>query len=330
MNKLIPLIFVGALATACSDNGHWTLTGSVPSGTAMVVVEEPTVVGGWHAIDSVKPDKAGNFTLKTSPAKGSIYRVAADSLTAYVPADSTETITIHISESGITTLSGSSEATLFAKVDSIISNTPAPEVTHQLMKALDGNFASLAAYYATRRTSGPTLHRTVTNRHLEELPDNPRTSVLAMEFERNRAKNTSSEAQQVIISAPETSYFDIELMDRTGSMRKLSATVDSAKIAVLAFVDFSADNAQAVNMQLGEAHNRGAAIYEVGFAENQHLWENATKALPWVTVYQSETSPRNHLQQYVVSSLPTVFLFKNGEITERVTDLTKLKDIVSK
>lgn len=327
--SVIPLaaIMVGSIMMSCSRQESWTLKGSVLPGSEMVFIEEPTTAGGWYVADSVKPDAAGTFMFTRPRAKGSIYRISAGDFSVYVPADSTETIELAIGQDGSTKLSGSPEAELFSTVDSLIAHSPAATLTRSLLRVLDGNYSSLAAYYATRRVRNRLLLRTVTNRHVEELPDNPRTAVLAAEYERMRHRAPGKqEAQQVVITAPETSYFEIELMDRNGNMQKLSSVVDSADIALLAFVDFTASNAPAVNLALGEAHNRGIAVYQVGFAENQHLWANATESLPWTAVYQSESAPRIHLQQYVVSSLPTFFLFRNGEIAERISDPTKIKE----
>ncbi len=331
MKKFSAILLVGSMVgstmMSCSRQENWTLKGSTLSEGEMVYIEEPTTAGGWYVADSIKPDATGAFVFTRPRAKGSIYRVSAGNLSIYVPADSTETIELTIGQNGAVKLSGSPEAELFSAIDSIIAHTPATTLTRSLLKLLDGNYSSLAAYYATRRVRNRLLLRTVTNRHVEELPDNPRTAILAAEYDRTRNHAPGKqEAQQVVITAPETSYFEIELMDRNGDMQKLSSVVDSADVALLAFVDFTASNAPAVNMELGEAHSRGLAIYQVGFAENQHLWANATESLPWTTVYQSESASRTHLQQYVVSSLPTFFLFRNGEIIERISDPTKIKD----
>jgi len=320
-------IMVGSTMMSCSDQESWTLKGSAFPESEMVYIEEPTTAGGWYVADSVKPDADGTFMFTRPRAKGSIYRVSAGDLSVYVPADSTETIELTIGQNGVAKMSGSPEAELFSAVDSLIAHSPATTLTRSLLKLLDGNYSSLAAYYATRRVRNRLLLRTVTNRHVEELPDNPRTAILAAEYERTRNHAPGKqEAQQVVITAPETAYFEIELMDRNGDMQKLSSVVDSANVALLAFVDFTASNAPAVNLALGEAHSRGVAIYQVGFAENQHLWANATESLPWTAVYQSESATRTHLQQYVVSSLPTFFLFRNGEIIERISDPTKIKE----
>lgn len=325
-----PALAAGALLlAACSaDREQWTLTGTVPAGTAMVVLDEPTTAGGWYAADSVAPDPSGKFTINRHRARGTIFRLHVGERELFVPADSTETITLTLGDDGRARLDGSPEARLFTAVDSVLAVTPDSLVVNALLRALDGNFASQAAYYATRRVTNWRLLRTVANRHMEELPDNPRTAVLAAHFDIMRAENGNANpnVQQVVIEAPVTSYFEIELMDRNGKMRKLSSVADSASVAVLAFVDFTASDAPAVNLALGEAASAGAAIYQVGFAENQHLWALASEALPWTNVYQSESASRTHLQQYMVSQLPMFFLFRNGEIVERVTDPAKLKD----
>lgn len=325
----ITALAAAALTLAsCAGGDNWKLRGSVPAGTAMVVLDEPTVAGGWYAADSVVPDSDGSFSIERPRAKGTIYRLRADGAEIYLPADSTETVGLTLGDDGSVHLTGSVEAALFAAIDSIVAATPDSLVATRLIERLEGQYASLAAYYATRRVDDWRLLRTVTNRHLEEMPGNPRTAVLSSRFETARAaraKAAGETPRRVVIDAPVTDYFDIELMDRNGDMRCLSEVVDSASCAILAFVDFSSGSAPAVHLALGEARNAGAEIFEVGIAENQHLWALASEALPWVNVYQSESASRAHLQQYVVSQLPTFFLFRNGEIVERISDPSKLK-----
>ncbi len=314
------LLAAGAtlIVAGCSDNKSWRLNGDTAEGVGTVYIEAPTTSGGWHTLDSASVAD-GKYSFNLPAANGTIYRLRLGDRTVYLPADSTETLTLDASGRR----GGSAEALLFNAVDSAVS---AGADGRGVLGSLDGQYASTAAYYATRIMRDRTLLRTVANRYKEEHPADPRTSVLLADFGRmnSSAANTAAETDPQIIYAPQISYFDIELMDREGKMRKLSETVENSPVAILAYVDLASADASAITRALGDARNSGASIFEVGFHENQHLWAAATEGLPWVNVYQSEAANDTHMGQYRVTALPMFFILRDGEITERITDYTKL------
>lgn len=321
------VVLAGAVAAlnSCAPNEGWKLEGTAPDGVDTVIIQAPTTAGGWYALDSVTVNEKGIYTFSLPHrAKSEIYRVILGEKSVYVPADSTETVTLN--PDGVR--GGSTEALLFNAVDSAFS---AGGDARSVLQALNGGYASTAAYYATRLMPGNMLIlRTVTNRYSEERADDPRTAVLRAELQRRKRPVQPSERQQQVILADEIAYYDIELMDREGKMRKLSEVVDSNPVAVLAYVDFTSDTSQAITRALGDASGAGAGIYEIGFSENQYLWADASQGLPWVCVYQSDAGNTTHISQYAVGSFPTFFIFKNGEIVERISDYTKLAETVNK
>lgn len=327
MNRLSIAILASAaaLAAACTSGNRWTLEGTAPEGVDTIYIQAPTTAGGWYTVDSTAVKGGGKYTFRLPRANSEIYRVELGDKSIYVPADSTETITL--AANGMR--SGSAEALLFNSVDSIVASGADVKA---MLRTLDGHYASTAAYYATRLMRNKLLLRTVANRFSEERPADPRTSIVRAELARMTPRRTGStnDGQQPVILANEISYYDIELMDRNGRMQKLSDVVDNNTLALLAYVDFTADNAQAITRALGDASSAGAAIYEIGFSENQFLWASASEGLPWISVYQSDAGSKMHISQYAVGSFPTFFLFRNGEIIERITDHTKLQETVSK
>lgn len=315
--KLLHLIIYSAALALASCGGHhgWTLEGIAPVGTTKVYLEAPTAAGTWYAMDSIAPEADGVYRFETPRAKGEIYRVTAGALVTYVPADSTETITL--SAEGIR--GGSVEARLFNAVDSLVA---AGGDGRAMVRMLDGHLASQAAYYATQRINDFRLLQTVANRHREELPRQERTRVLLQRFEAARATKPSEE--QTVIVAPEIGYYDIALPGRDGKERLLSDLVDNNRVSVLAFSDFERPENASVTLALGEAYHSGAAVYEVGFDRNEHLWQERTAELPWTNVYQSETGNRSAISSYFVTELPTVFIIADGEIKERLSNITEL------
>lgn len=322
--KPLHLIIYGAAATSlasCAGHDGWTLEGTAPDATPVVYLDGPTATGGWYAIDSVEPADDGKYKIERPRAKGEIYRVVAGQLIAYIPADSTETVTLAADG----TRGGSVEALLFNSVDSVMS---AGGDVSAMMRALDGHLASMAAYYATQRMDNNRLLQTVANRHSAELPDNPRTQVLLARYERMRTRQTPASGEQTVLYVPEIGYYDISLPGRDGKPARLSDVVDNNRVVILAFSDFERAYNAAVTMALGEAYSAGAAVYEVGFDRNEHLWHDRTAELPWVNVYQAETASKQAISQYFITELPTVFIIVDGEIKERLADFSDINNIL--
>jgi len=322
MKKYLPLLLTSAaLLTGCSKTEGWSLSGEAPGNIHTVYLQAPTNAGGWYTLDSTTV-KNGKYAFSEPRANGQIYAVKLGENTIYVPADSTESL--EMTADG--RRSGSTEASLFNEVDDVLF---AGGDGRDMLLALDGNYSSMAAYYATRIVKDRRLLRAVANRYNEERPDDPRTILLKDELAEVMPKPEPSGEQQVIF-ADEIGYYNVELMDRNGKMQKLSDVVDKNPLVVLAYVDFTSADTPAITRALGDARSAGAEIFEVGFAENQHLWANAAEGLPWPAVYQSEAADRTHINQYAVAGLPTFFIIKNGEIVERINDFTILAENIRK
>lgn len=315
--KKLPIFILSAVALAgCSKTEGWSLDGYAPDGIDKVYLQAPARTGSWYDLDTAIV-KDGKFTFSLPEANGTIYRLKIGDQSIYLPADSTESLSV--SAGGVR--SGSTEALLFNTVDSLRGNS------RELLRNLDGNYATMAAYYATRINKDYRLLRTVANRFYEEKPDDPRTAKLMSELKGYRSDSTQT-AEQTVIFAEEIGYYDVNLMNRNGDMQRLSDIVETTPLVILAYVDFSTESAAAITRILGDARSDGAEIFEVGFADNQHLWANASEGLPWVNVYQSEAADHTHMHQYAITSLPTFFIIKNGEIVERVEDYTTLAEII--
>lgn len=330
--KKLPLYIAAALALcSCSGGEKWSLRGEAPDGLGeetTAYLEAPTAMGTWTVTDSVAVIPGKSFTLSgPRAARGTLMRLRIGQSTVYVPLDSTENLTLAADLS----LAGSPEAELISKVSSIINDPAGTDTRRALLTALEGNYATTAAYYAARLTGSPRIVRTVANRFNEELPGDPRTAVLLADLRRLSPRPAAPDSvMEQVIYAPEIGYFDFELMDRNGRMRKLSETVGANPLTVLAYVDLANSEAPGITRALGDARNAGAEVFEVGFEANQHLWAAATEGLPWVNVYQSEAADDTHMGQYRVVDLPTFFLIKNGEIVERIADPAELVNTVNR
>lgn len=319
MRKL-PFIAAAVLSVACGRHEGWTLDGQAPQGVDTVYINAPALSGGWYRLDSAEVDPYGRYVFHLPRAKGELMRVDMGRRSYYIAADSTECLSVD----SLGGRSGSLEAGLFNAVDSAIQ---AGADAKGVLRALNGHYGSRAAYYATRRMHSKQLLRTVANRYAEERPGDPSTAVLRAELQRMTPAPTPS-GEQTVIYADEIGYYDINLMDRDGQMRRLSTVVEASPIVVLAYADFTTSDVQQVTRTLGDAQQAGAAVYEVGFGENQHQWAAASEGIPWISVYQSETADKAHISQYAVGQFPTYFVIKNGVVTGRATTADELKQLL--
>ncbi|MDE6535742.1 MAG: hypothetical protein K2K82_07020 [Muribaculaceae bacterium] len=320
------------LLASCSKGGdEWTLNGELPEDVTKVILEMPSAVGGWYEADSARVD-GGHFTLTRPRANSEMYRLNIAGQYIYVPADSTETLTLVMNPGGGYVIEGSKEAALFSEINDILGSPADSTTNRKLLKTLEKDFSSTAAYYALLRTDwkNKTLLRAVANAYANEKPEDARTRLLLQKMKVSTAPGGTGET--VFIEAPELGYFDIELMNRKGEMVSLSSVVESHPLTLLAFVNMANESCIAVNMQIGEALTAvpQLGVYEVGFGENQHLWANSTEQLPWVNVFQSESATQTHLGQYQVNRIPTFFLIKDGEIVERIENPADIKDTINK
>ena len=322
------------LLSACSGKQEaWTLHGELPAGVKTVTLELPSAMGGWYTADTiVNTEGKSQFTIMREPANSQIYRLNIDGKYVYVPADSTETLELSVLPEGNYVISGSHEAELFSKVNAILDAPADSTIQRRLLLALQDDFGSTAAYYANLRLRGQNrrLLRAVANAYSNTRPDDPRTALLLNQLKRQTKPAASGES--IVIEAPELGYFDIDLMNRKGEQITLSSVVDSHAVTLLAFVDFANEYTPALNMIIGDVYTSfpQIGIYEVGFGENQHQWANASKELPWVNVFQSESASKTHLVQYAINAVPTFFIIRNGEIVERVDNTDNLKESIKK
>lgn len=333
MKKVIYLSAALLALASCTKKGdEWTLNGELPQDISSVTLEMPAATGGWYVADSVAVDATGRFTVTRPRAKEQMYRLNVGGQYIYVPADSTETISLVMNTGGGYVLEGSHEATLFSEVNEILKAPMDSANNRKLLKALENDFGSTAAYYAVLRTEGKnkTMLRAVANAYSNQKPEDPRTAML---LQRLKAVTTpSGSGETVVIEAPELGYFDIELLNRKGEATALSSVVDAHPLTLLAFVNTAAETAPAVHLAMGEAFTAHPQIgvYEVGFGQNQHQWADATAELPWTNVFQSESASQTHLGQYNIDRIPVFFVIKNGEIVAKVENPADISSNISK
>lgn len=342
-----------AVATAfagCSQGaGQWTVKGAVRGAEGATLVLEAPGRMGWYAVDSVTLPSSGEFKMKRqAPVYPEIYRLRLGQSEVYLPADSTETIVVEADSATFATgytVSGSDQAVQMAYVDKLVREQ-GPKLKSELSAMILGNPGSQVAYYIVqKRVNGKPVFdpddRTdlriigaVANAYTHFRPEDPRADYLKRLFLSNRARSIDPAAVPTdTLYVNEMSYPEISLPDNHGKQRKLSDAVASNRVVILNFVLYGAEVSPALNLQLGELYGayrqRGLEIYQVGVDPDQYQWQQSADNLPWITVYQSSGAPVSNLMNYNVGGVPAVFVFADGELVERVTDLSRLKSAVA-
>lgn len=347
---------------SCSRNPHWVLNGSVPTEEPVEIVIESLTFNGWMPIDTVRTDRSGHFKAEGEP-KGyaDIYRIITPSgETAYFPIDSTETVTLTgiAGNNGIIEwrTSGSLSASIMSKADSILTVSVSARgiettVTDSLLKRDIYNLlltdpSSVAAYYLiNKRIGGRPLFNPVNRNDLRLIgavanaytmynPDNPRTRELTDLFVASR-RAVSPVQRPDTIHAVQIGHHEIELYDNNGKLQSLGDEVSDNTLTLLNFTAYETPEAPAFNIILNEIyeqyHNAGFGIYQVSVDPDETVWRLAAAALPWITVYNSPVSGAETLLKYNVTAVPTSYLIdRNGEIVERIDDISKLKSSVAR
>ncbi len=169
----------------------------------------------------------------------------------------------------------------------------------------------------------------VANAFDQYRPNDPRTAYLKRLFLSSRQPSATQ-----TVTAEEVPLIDILLYDDKGQMQKLSDAAAANKVVVLNFTVYGAEAAPAYNIELNKAyerfHDRGMTIYQVSVDPDEYVWKQAARTLPWITVYNPSTASAENLLKYNVTALPTTFIVANGEIAERVDDITTLQQSLAR
>ncbi len=102
---------------------------------------------------------------------------------------------------------------------------------------------------------------------------------------------------------------------------------------VLNFTAYGAEASPAFNLELAKVYDahkaEGLEIYQVSVDDDEFLWKQAARNLPWITVYNSPKDGAETLLKYNVGQIPATYVInRNGELVERVPDVTKLETTV--
>ena len=151
----------------------------------------------------------------------------------------------------------------------------------------------------------------------------------------NALRNSGSFIPSDTIVAQEIKLPEIALLDRDGNRRSLSEVTSQGKVVILNFTAYAAESSPAFNLELAkiyDAHKaKGLEIYQVSLDNDEFLWKQSARNLPWITVYNSPKDGAETLMKYNVGRIPSTFVInRNGELVERVDDITHLPSTIAR
>lgn len=362
MNKNLAIAASGVLAItalwSCGNNG-WSIEGTVEGGDSTTLYLEALGNNGWYVMDSASLTADGDFEF-SQPIVGypDIFRLKANGKTVYFPIDSVESLTFSGYASALDsayTLGGSTSAEMMMAVDQKVSAVvknggEAALATDSVLKRelsgmILGDNTGLVSYYIINKRVGNTpifdptnkkdirIIGAVANKFNQQRPNDPRTKSLEQLFLENRRVSTVGAGDTIQVA--QTALFDIKLYDNNGKLQSLKEVASQGQVTILNFTIYNSEASPAFNIVLNKIYEAnktaGLEIYQVSVDEDELLWKESAENLPWITVYNSKIDGAKNLMNYNVSLLPMSFIIdRNGELVERIDDVTKLESALKK
>lgn len=355
LKKAVFPVAAALAVAACSQSGKWQVSGTVDGADGKLMLLERSYNGNWYTLDSLRLAADGTFKFSQEPTGyPDIYRLSIDGRSLYFPIDSVNEITVSTSLPEFDsryTIGGSLSAEMMQAVNEKIaaavarsgaSGVSADEtLKRELSGMILGDQSGIVSYYIINKSVGANkifnpadkadlrIIGAVANAFDNFRPDDPRTPYiknLYLSYRRALAEPTDT------VAVTELTYFDMALLDEKGNEQKLSDMVGKGRPVVINFTSYAAEASPAFNIELAKAYNAGGVdIYQVSVDSDEFLWRDTAKNLPWTTVLNSPKDGSRNLVNYNVGALPATFILdKNGNLVERVTDVTKLADTLKK
>lgn len=349
------LVAAASLFLAACNENKFEVSGTIAGADEQTLYFESAVNGRWFRLDSVKTNSEGEFSFsRTAPKFPEIYRFALDGKSVYFPIDSLDVITLNSTAEAFNSayeLLGSDNAVAISKVDkgarAVLNSAKDSEeyekYKREMMELIISNPSSIIAYYAVNKYVGrePLFRASdkmdlkimgaVANAFHTYRPNDPRTKFMVDMVITARSLNAPADTVQV----DEVPIIEIALQDNKGIEHSLAELASKGGVIMLNFTVYSAKESPVFNKMLADVYNkyskRGLEVYQVAYDSNEYQWKTAAANLPWITVYDPNGLQSRNLAKYNVSVLPTTYIIdRNGEIVERVSDLTQLEKLVKK
>lgn len=349
----------GLATTSCSESG-FRIKGDVEGAdNELVLLEKADFGGRWIVLDSVRSSKSGRFTIKhDAPDSPEIYRIRIGNGFAYIPVDSTETVSLTANGkdfAGTWTLTGSGKAediTAFEKeFRAFLPHSSKPDSASAFKrrvysKYLQDTKGSVVSYYVLTKTIDETkplfdpkdrgdlrIFSAVATSFKEYVPDDPRTPLLENTVINARRVVNSAAGKKLVVEAEEAALLPIALPDENGRTVSLSEVAGKGKPTVLMFGIMANAGSVAANHALAELiRMRGGdlAIYSVSFDTDPGIWRESARNVPWTTVLDHNATSSVAVD-YNVSQLPAFFIIdRAGNLVDRTQSVEEVPSLVRK
>ena len=343
--------------TACNGN-KFHIDGTIDGASDTTLLLEQSSNGEWFILDSIKVGKDGKFSVSAeAPEYPCIYQLRLGDQSICFPIDSLDHLTINAKLPNFSrdyTVTGSEHAEQVMKIDKEAMRYAGGKATEAQFQAWKDELArqivvdpsGIVAYYTINKyIDGKPLFDPLNDNDLRIIgavansfnsfrPNDPRTDYLVHVLLDGQRRRRSMSAPSDTVFADVASIIDIKLQDYNGKEYKLSQVAADNRVVLLDFTAYGTDVSPQLNKLLNDIyqsyHSRGLEIYQVSLDQDNVVWREAAKNLPWITVFDPMSIQSKNVSTYNVSGIPTTFIIRGGEIVERVEDATRLKAAVAK
>lgn len=347
---ILSLVTVALSLGSCGNRDfhvEGTITGSADS---TLVLEKLDPVAGWLALDSVKLDANGDFSISSpAPDVPEMYRLALGGRYVYLPVDSVETLSLTARLKDFDTgfsLSGTPQAERltafereahkvegYANADSVAAFRK--RVYTSYLREAKGNILS---YYILTRPMGQgwlidyrdPLYTAVATAFETYKPSDPHTALLVARAREGQAERRRASGKGVRVKASATGMIPISLPGLDGKEVTLQSRLGKGKPVVVAFVAMTRSDAPDINRRLRALYDAGRAdVYEVCLDADQFAWRQASRALPWTVVLDPDAERSRAALNYNVGSLPAFFIYNAaGDLVESTGEVDKIASLL--
>ena len=358
MKKIFLMMIAVMALTACNGN-KFHVDGVVEGANdSTTLILEQSSNGEWFILDTVRVDNSGKFSVSAeAPEVPSIYQLRYGDQVICFPIDSLDHITIHSKLPHFATdytIAGSDHALQVMAIDKEAMKFAGGKGTDAELQAWKDQLAhqivadpsGIVAYYTINKyINGKPLFDPLNDNDLRIIgavansfnsfrPDDPRTDYLVNLLLDGQRRRRSLTAPTDTVYADVASIIDIKLQDYNGKEYSLTKVAADNRVVLLDFTIYQTEYSPQINKLLNDIyqsyHSRGLTIYQVSLDQDNVAWRQAAQNLPWITVFDPRSVNSQYVGAYNVTGMPTTFIIRNGEIVERVEDITRLKAAVAK
>ena len=358
MKKILLMMAAVVMLTACNGN-KFSVEGTIEGANdSTTLILEQSSNGEWFIIDSIAVGKDGKYSVSApAPEVPSIYQLRLGGQGICFPIDSLDHLTINAKLPNFATdytVSGSDHAVQIMKLDKEALQFANGKGTDAELKAWKDKLSrqivadpsGIVAYYSINKyINGKPLFNPLDDNDLRIIgavanafnsfrPDDPRTDYLVNVLLDGQRRRRSMSAPTDTLYADVASIIDIKLQDYHGKDYSLSKVAAENRVVLLDFTAYTAEFSPQINKLLNDIyqsyHSRGLEIYQVSLDQDNVAWRQSAENLPWITVFDPMSVNSKNVGTYNVTSIPTTFIIKGGDIVERIEDATNLKAAVAK